>query len=58
MLYLLLDMGMKLGYTSSDISLVIKSMMMRWTRNVARIEAMRNAYNILVEKPEWERGKT
>jgi len=25
---------------------------MRWTGHVARMEAMRNAYNILVGKPE------
>jgi hypothetical protein len=28
---------------------------MRWADHIARIEALRNAYNILVGKPEWKR---
>jgi hypothetical protein len=34
---------------------MIKSRRMRWARHVARIGAMRNAYRILVGKPEGKR---
>jgi hypothetical protein len=34
---------------------MIKSRRMRWTGHVARIEAKRNAYMILVGKPEGKR---
>jgi hypothetical protein len=34
---------------------VIKSKRMRWAGTVARIEEVRNAYNILVAKPEGKR---
>jgi hypothetical protein len=34
---------------------IIKSRMMRWARHVARIGAKRNAYRILVGKPEVKR---
>jgi hypothetical protein len=39
---------------------VIKSRKMRWAEHVARMGEMRNAYNILVGKPEGKRplGKT
>jgi hypothetical protein len=32
-----------------------KSRKMRWTGNVARMEAMRNAYIVVVENPERKR---
>jgi hypothetical protein len=42
-------------YTSSDIIRVIKSRRMRWTEHMACMGEMRNAYNILVGKPEGKR---
>jgi hypothetical protein len=42
-------------YTSPNIVRVIKSERMRWTGYVTRMEEMRNAYNILVGKPEGKR---
>jgi len=42
-------------YNWPNIVRVIKSRNMRWVRNVARMGAMRNAYNILVGKPERKR---
>jgi hypothetical protein len=42
-------------YSSPSISTVTKSRRMRWAGNVARIEKKRNAFRILVGKPE---GKT
>jgi len=42
-------------YASPNFIRVIKSRRMRWPVHVARTEEMRNAYNILVRKPE---GKT
>jgi hypothetical protein len=42
-------------YFSSNIIRMIKSRRMRWTGHVAQIGATRNAYRILVGKPE---GKT
>jgi hypothetical protein len=34
---------------------IIKSRRMRWAEHVARMEETRNAYRILVEKPEGKR---
>jgi hypothetical protein len=47
-------------YTSPNIVKVINSRRMRWVRYEARVEEMRNAYNILVGKPEGKKalGKT
>jgi hypothetical protein len=39
-------------YAPPNIIRVIKSRTMRWTEHVARMLEMRNAYNILVGKPE------
>jgi hypothetical protein len=44
-------------HASSNIW-VIKLRRMRWARHVARTEKMRNAYSILVEKPEETPQKT
>jgi hypothetical protein len=41
-------------YSSSSVIEVIKSRRMRWVRQVARIMAVKDAYNILVGKPEWK----
>jgi hypothetical protein len=40
---------------SPEIVRVIKSRRMRWAGNVACMGEMRNAYNILVGKPEGKR---
>jgi hypothetical protein len=42
-------------YTSPNIIRVIKSRKMRWVGHTACIGEMRNAYKILVGKPEWKR---
>jgi hypothetical protein len=42
-------------YSSPNIIRIIKSGSMRWTGNVARIGETRNAYRILVGKPEGNR---
>jgi hypothetical protein len=42
-------------YSSRKIIRMIKSRRMRWTRYVARTGAERNAYGILVGKPEGKR---
>jgi hypothetical protein len=42
-------------YSSSSIIRTIKSRRMRWAGNVARMGAKRNAYRILVGKPEGKR---
>jgi hypothetical protein len=42
-------------YTSPNVSRVIKPRRMRWARHVAHMGEMRNAYNILVGKPEGNR---
>jgi len=42
-------------YAAPNIIRVIKLRRMRWVRRRARMEKMRNAYNILVGNPE---GKT
>jgi hypothetical protein len=42
-------------YSSPSIIRIIKSKTMRWTGHVARMGAKRDAYRLLVEKPEGER---
>jgi hypothetical protein len=42
-------------YASLDIIRVIKSRRTRWAWHVARMGEMRNAYNILIGKPEGKR---
>jgi hypothetical protein len=42
-------------YSSPCIIRMIKSRRMRWTRHVARMGEKRNAYRILVGKPEGKR---
>jgi hypothetical protein len=42
-------------YSSSSIVRVIKARWMRWAGNVARMEEVRGAYNILVGRPEGRR---
>jgi hypothetical protein len=42
-------------YASPNIIRVIKSRWMRWSGHVAGMEETRNAYSILVEKPEGKR---
>jgi hypothetical protein len=42
-------------YTSADIIRKIKSRRMKWAGHVARMGDMRNAYKILVGKPEGKR---
>jgi hypothetical protein len=44
--------GLKQEDASPNIITVIKSSRMRWTKHVARLVEMRNAYKILVEKYE------
>jgi hypothetical protein len=39
-------------YPSPSIIRMIKSRGMRWAEHVARMQEKRNAYRILVEKPE------
>jgi hypothetical protein len=39
-------------YSSPSIIRIIKSRRMRWARHVARMGEKRNAYRLLVEKPE------
>jgi hypothetical protein len=43
-------------YASSDIIRVIKSRRMGWVGDVGRMGGVRNAYNILVAKPEGQRS--
>jgi hypothetical protein len=42
-------------YSSPSIIRIIKSMRVRWAGHVARIGAKRNAYRVLVGKPEGKR---
>ncbi|PNF30813.1 hypothetical protein B7P43_G06157 [Cryptotermes secundus] len=42
-------------YSSPSIIRMIKSERMRWAGHVARMEEMRNAYRILVGKPEGKK---
>jgi hypothetical protein len=42
-------------YSSPSIIRMIKSRRMRWAGHVAQTEVKRNAYRILVEKPEGKR---
>jgi hypothetical protein len=39
-------------YSSPNIILVVKSMMMKWVGHIARMKAKLNAYKVLVGKPE------
>jgi hypothetical protein len=39
-------------YSSSSIIIIIKLRRMRWAGHVARMGKKRNAYRLLVEKPE------
>jgi Lhr-like helicase len=43
-------------YASLNVIRVIKSRRMRWTGRVARKGEIRNAYNMLVRKPEGKRA--
>jgi hypothetical protein len=42
-------------YSSPNIIIMIKSRRMKWAGHVARLGAKRNAYRILVGKPEGKR---
>jgi hypothetical protein len=42
-------------YSSPSIFIIIKSRRMRWTGHVARMRLKRNAYRLLVGKPEGKR---
>jgi hypothetical protein len=42
-------------YSSPSIIRMIKSRRMRWAGHVARMREKRNAYRILVEKPDGKR---
>jgi hypothetical protein len=42
--------------SSWNISRVVKSRKMKWAGHVARMGETRNAYKILVGKPEWEKA--
>jgi hypothetical protein len=42
-------------YSSPNISRMIKSRRMRWTGHVARMGELRNAYRILLGRPEGKR---
>jgi hypothetical protein len=42
-------------HSSSSINIIIKSRIMRWPEHVARMGAKRNAYRVLVGKPEGKR---
>jgi hypothetical protein len=42
-------------YSSPNIVRVIKSMRMRWTEHVARMEEGRGVYVVLVGRPEYKR---
>jgi hypothetical protein len=44
-----------LKYFSPSVIRIIKSRRMRWTGHVARMGEKRNAYRILVEKPQGKR---
>jgi hypothetical protein len=41
-------------YSSPSMIRIIKSRRMRWTGNIARMGEKRNAYRLLVGKPEGE----
>jgi hypothetical protein len=43
-------------YSSPSIIRMIKSRRMWWSGHVGRIGTKRNAYRILVGKPEWKRS--
>jgi hypothetical protein len=42
-------------YSSLNSIREIKSRRMRWLGHIARVGVMRNAYKILVGKPDWKR---
>jgi hypothetical protein len=42
-------------YSSLSVIKIIKSQRMRWSGHVARMEEKRNAYRLLVGKPEGKR---
>jgi hypothetical protein len=42
-------------YSSQNIIIMVKSKRMRWAEHVARMGETRNAYKILVGKPEGKR---
>jgi hypothetical protein len=44
-------------YASQNIIRVIRSRSMRWTGHIARMNKIRNVYNILVGKPEGRRPR-
>jgi hypothetical protein len=48
-------MYFKLLYSSSSIIIVIKARRVRWAGHVARMGEKRNAYRLLVGKPEGRR---
>jgi hypothetical protein len=41
-------------YSSPNIIKMIKSRRMRWARHVGHMGEMRNAYKIVIGKPEWK----
>jgi hypothetical protein len=43
-------------YSSPSIIRIIKSRRMRWARHVAQMRAKRNAYRLLMGKPEGKRA--
>jgi hypothetical protein len=45
-------------YSSPSIIRIMKSRRMRWAGHVARMGAKRNAYKLLMEKPEGKRTRT
>jgi hypothetical protein len=44
------------SYSSADINGMVRTMMMRWAGNVARMGVMRNAHRVLVGKHQGERS--
>jgi hypothetical protein len=42
-------------YSSPSIITVIKARRMRWAGHVARMGEVRDAYNMLIGRPEWRR---
>ena len=44
------------SYSSANINGIVRTMMMRWAGNVARMEVMRNAHRVLVGKHQGERS--
>jgi hypothetical protein len=52
----LLDEELRDLYSSPSIIRMVKSRKMRWSGNVARMGEKRNAYRLLVRKPEGKRS--